>query len=256
MKKQQFSAQELYCIAYLAKKKKMYGIPAAFGNDRRAEMQDTIDDLLKQQIAEMDIDGKIRLNEAYKHTADIISDCDKCITVNTQNEDGTSNNYIFWRCSSDYFMAEVLDYHYVISQIGAEFISSIFDGLAFTFQNEEQGRQCVLPQLILTKAKRLCMDGRQDDAVRLLRQNGASEEIALVITQGLCEKARYVATLLMEIQDGVCQKKSEAFLGAKGITLSLKQTVEDYRTCCAFNEVPRDDANKAIREAVGAFLCE
>lgn len=256
MKKQQFSAQELYCIAYLAGKKKMYGISIVFGDKRNKKIQDVIDDLVKQQIAEMDIDGKARLNEAYKPIADIISGCDKCITINVQHESGAANDYVFWRCSSDYFMAEVLDHRYVISQISAEFISSIFDGLTLTSQNEGQTRQCIVPQLVLAKAKRLCISGQQDDAVRLLRQNGASEETAEVITKWLCERAHYVGILLMEIQNSVCQKRGNVFLSANGMSLALSQSVENYRTCITFNEIARDDVNKTIRQAADAFLYE
>ena len=57
MKQSSFTATELYGMAYLMKKQKMYGIPNAMGTDRNIALQTVLDGLVSQGIANMDMDG-------------------------------------------------------------------------------------------------------------------------------------------------------------------------------------------------------
>lgn len=58
-----FTAHQLCCMATLAGKNKLYAIRDPFGSDRAQQMQITMDALLADHIATMDMDGNMALSE-------------------------------------------------------------------------------------------------------------------------------------------------------------------------------------------------
>ena len=117
MKQQLFSAQELYCMAKLSGKKRMFGIPNGFeaipDEYRAAEVEKVCDDLRAKNIAAMDFDGRTTLLADYTELIAIICNCDSCLTVNYQSSIGRSDAVIFWRKGNTYLRADADNGHYV-----------------------------------------------------------------------------------------------------------------------------------------------
>lgn len=253
MRQSSFTAKELYGMAYLAKKQKMYGVPDAMGADRKAELQTVLDGLVSQGIADMDMDGKITLRADYFPTVSYYCDCEKCLTVNVRKEDSTEQSVIFWLHNDGGVMAEVMDDRYVFSAVDMDTVKAMVNGLLCTDSTKELTAPVVIPQLDIVKAKRACLRGNYAEAVRMMRQSGADSRISNAIVSGLQGHAYYLGLLYMDMQTGTCRKKDLSFLYSDGMILSLGQTVANLRTCATFTTITREDMHDTVRSFVNEF---
>lgn len=255
-----FTAQELICMARLRRKRKIYGIPDVFSavpqEYRRTVMQNTYDTLLEKQIAVMDFDRKTTLSETYDTLVDFCCDCGKCLTVNNQRSALTNTSYIFWQWIGTYQMAEVVEDQYVFSQVDASAIKAFLADVRYHSQDTGTFLDAVIPQIALTRAKRACKSGNDEDAIRILRQNGAEERLARVITDGLHESACYIDLMYMDNRKGVCQKTEKTYLSSRGAAFSLGETVVNLRSCVRFTETDGGVVQSEISDLVNAFLEE
>ena len=153
MKQASFTAKELFGMAYLAKKEKMYGVPDVLGAERNVALQTVIDELVSQKIADINIDGQIALRPEYFTTVNTYCDCERCMTVNARTENGTEHSYIFWLKDAEYAMAEVVDDRYVFTSTDTDLINALIDQLLCSTQAKELTPVVVIPQLELVKAK-------------------------------------------------------------------------------------------------------
>ena len=254
----QFSAQELYCMAELCRKKALYGIPNGFETFPEEEIPkvkiEVLDKLLAKQIVQMDLDGKTVLaDSAYQELIDAICDCDACLTVNYQLSAERSEDVIFWRAANGYLRADVTDGYYVFLSEDASGISAYFRTLTMKGRMPFEAKACTVPHIALAKAKRDFADGKENDAVRILMQNGA-ETIAETIIAGLKEEADYLGLLLMVNRPNEKAPQQAAFLGAKEVLVSLSDTVQNYRNCTRFSACGENDVSAKKRVFLEQFL--
>lgn len=251
-----FTARELFCMAYLTQKKKMYGIPDQMGTDRQAMMQSVIDSLIDKQIAVMDMDGHVSLADEYCELISFVSDCRKCLTINIQKEDQTTQSVILWKYNGRYLMAEAIGERYVMSAVDQSMIRAMTPSVIPKREYSDQTAEAVIPRIELVKAKRFCQSGKQEDAIRVLRQNGADERLASAIAEGLSERAYYLGILYMDVKQDECAKMESAFLSNQDVLLQLSQTIVNFRTCAVFSEVTSESMQNAIAQTIENFLNE
>ena len=254
MKQSAFTAQELFCMAYLMRKPKMFGIPNVMGKEPEKTLQSVIDNLITQQIAAMDMDGRVSLCEEYRALVDAISDCKKCLTINVQRENRNTQNMIFWLYNGQGMMAEVIGERYIFSAADEVMVRALVDGVLDSNACNKQVADTVIPHIQMVKAKRHCQNGELEAAIRLLRQNGADDEIACVLVDGLLEKANYLGALLMDMRSGECVKTKKAYLSSGGVLLTLNETVINLRSCIAFSGITTDDMRCEMKALVDSFL--
>lgn len=254
MKQASFTAKELFGMAYIMKKKKMYGIPDAMEKEHNAALQVVLDGLVSQNIADMNMDGQITLHPEYFATVDTYCDCQKCLTVNARTENKTEHSFIFWLKDSECIMAEVIDDHYVFSQTDSDMVRAIIDRLLYTGEIHVSATEMVIPQLELVKAKRACVKGDYAEMTRVVRQCGATQDVSNAIVAGLQGNAYYVGLVYMDIQTGICQRQDLSYICNDGVLLSLGQTVANLRTSVTFTPVKCEDMHNAAKVLVNIFL--
>ena len=114
--------------------------------------------------------------------------------------------------------------------------------------------ETVIPQIALTKAKRYAIKEKTEEALRILKQNGADNRTAAVLYDGLREKAQYLGLLLMDMSSGTCEKTEKAWLNGRGVIYSMGKTVVNLRNCTVFTEVEREAVSQDIEKLAAAFF--
>lgn len=235
MMKKSFTAQELFCMAYLKKKKYMFGIPNVLANfpkeERATQIQTVINSLTDEDIAIMDFDGKIAINPCYEEVLSFLCDCDKCFAVDIQKEHKLLESLLFWRFQDDYMMAEKVENQYFLSKTSPDVITGLLGEMWNCNTFSKMQDEVTIPQLALSKAMRHCSQANPEDAFRVLRQNGADEKVAGVLIDGLEEKADYLRILLIDNTKEDCQRTERAFLASRGAAFELGRAVVNMRTC-------------------------
>lgn len=258
MKRMRFTAQELYVLAATAGKGKMYGIPDGFAwvpdEELQTARQQVSDALLEEEILEIDFDGKIGVSEDYLELTSVYCDCQKCLTVNRQGSDGRSEDLIFWHKDGNIYRAEIDEDWYAIGKVSPFEAEAAVVAENWPKRVSQPSLEVVIPQIALTKAKRYAMSGNTEETLRILLQNGADDRTAVVLCDGLQERAQYVGLLLMDMRSGNCEKTERAFLSSRGINFVMGTTVVNFRTCTTFTECEGAEAQRQIKELVSAFL--
>jgi len=254
MKQSSFTAQELFAMAFLMNKQKMYGIPDVMGQARTVALQEALDGLVAQGVADMNIDGQIHLREDYHRLVDSYCDCNRCLTVNVRKQTGAEESVIFWLYDSSYFMAEVMDEHYVFSRADAETVSALITQALYKEHTEKSDWELVIPQTELLKARRACIRGKLEEATQILRQNGAGVNVASFVIQGLQKNAYYFGVVSMLIENSACEKKDLTYLVNDNSALRLDQTVANLRTCAKFSSVSSEEMQHTVKTLVDEFM--
>lgn len=254
MKQSSFTAKELFGMAYLMKKQKMYGIPDAMGTERNAVLQAVLDGLVSQGIANMDIDGHITILPEYMTTVNSICDCQKCLTINVRKSDAEEQSFIFWAIDGVWVMSEVVEDRYVFSQTDADMIRAIAVGLLNVGEVRELNSQAIVPQLDIVKAKRACAKGDHIEANRIIRQCGVDPTTSNVITAGLCGHTYYLGLVYMDMRSGNCEKQDMSFICNDRVLFALDQTVANLRTCATFTSISCDDLCNRVDSLLSSFL--
>lgn len=254
MKQSSFTAKELFGMAYLAKKEKMYGVPDVLGAERNVALQTVIDELVSKKIADINIDGQIALRPEYFTTVNTYCDCERCMTVNARTENGTEHSYIFWLKDTEYVLAEVIDNQYVFTSTDPDMIKALISRLLCSYQAKELTPMVVIPQLEIVKAKRACVKGDYAETTRIIRQCGASPDVSNAIVDGLQGNAYYLGLVYMDMQTGECQKQDLSYVCNDGVLLTLGQTVANLRTCATFTPINCEDMHDAVKALMHRFL--
>lgn len=258
MNRMKFTAQELYVLAMAVGKEKMYGIPDGFAlipdEERPAVRQQVSDALQDEGVLVMDFDGKVSVCPEYTELISVYCDCRKCLTVNRQRADGTAEDKIFWQYNGKLYCAEALEDDYVFRAVSEAEVKADLLQEKWLSVGASQHVESVIPQIALTKAKRHAMKNMDEDALRLLKQNGADGRTASVIYDGLQEKAQYLGLLLMEPSSDGCKKTEKAWLSSRGVLFAMGKTVVNYRTSVAFTEADAESVSVGIEELAAEFF--
>lgn len=254
----QFTSQELFCIAQVAHKKTLYGIPDGFEmlpEDERPLVQaEVLDNLLSKQIITMNADGKAAIsNTSYQELITTICDCEACLTVNYQFGHDREEDVVFWKTEAGLLKADVIDGHFVFISEDALGLKNYLSTIAIKSGVFNSDESVTIPQIALAKAKRAMLDGKKDDARRILLQNGAGN-FADVILSGLEENADFLSLLIMINRPEEKSPQQAAFMGTAGILLALSDTVLNYRNCTTFSSCSENDVANQIQSFLDIFL--
>lgn len=254
----QFTSQELFCMAKIAHKKAMYGVPDGFEmlseDEKPLAQAGVLDGLLAKQIVEMDMDGKTVLSDpSNQDMLAAICDCEACLTVNYQFGHDRAEDVVFWKTESGLLRADVIDGHFVFVSEDALGLKNYLSTISLSSGAFKGKKSVTIPQIALARAKRAVIDGKKDDAERALMQNGAGD-LADVILSGLEEKADYLGLLLMVNKPDEKAPQQAAFTGAEGILLSLSDAVLAYRNCTAFTTCSEIDVTDQVHSYLEQFL--
>lgn len=234
----ELSAVELYCMAHLNRKRKLCGIVDVFVDVERPRVMDAVReitaDFVARGVAEMDMDGNISLRTEYSTLLEWICDCDSFLTVTYCEPDGRMGRRIFWVVGCRLLMAQTTGGKYVITETDADAaaacIKSHFPSTGFA----GGGMETVLPAISLKTAAGYCKSGNQHDGFRVLRQNGADEQNAHMILQGLSAKANWLAIRRVNNRKGAESVQKKVCFWTEDRLYSLERRVVGLRTCVAF----------------------
>lgn len=250
-----FTAQELYCMAYLRGKHKMYGIPNVMAANREKQIQEAISSLLAQQLATMDVDGNTSINEDYHTLVDHYCDCQKCLAVTLQRENH-KQSLIFWKYDDQYMMAEVVGVRYVFSSVDETMVRDLLNGVLYCQDICCNIPEAIVPQIQLKKARRLCCNENIDEAIRLLRQNGVGEDMAGLIVDVLQEQAYCLGLIYMDMQSSPPSKTEKMFLAGNNILLSVGTTEVNLRSCAIFQSISLPKMRADLSQIISSFIEE
>ena len=257
MKRMRFNAQELYVLANISGKESMYGIPDGFERIPDEEVpsvrETIIGKLLDEGIITMDFDGNLTVAEDYRKLVSVYCDCQKCMTVNRSGDDGAAEDLIFWRFNGKTYRAEVLDDDLAFSLTADLEPETVLMQDEWRETPEREPSETIIPQIALSNAKRSAAEGKKDEALRVLRQNGADERTAAVLYDGLQGNAHYLGVLIMDLSTGGFEKTEKAWLSGRDMILALSTTVVNFRTCTVFTGIARETLLHGLKELASSF---
>lgn len=256
MKQNSFTPQEMVCMALLAGKEHVVGLPDVFAGLSEETMavmlQDTVDKLLENGTAVMDFDGAVSLQSEYEDLVQFCSGCDSCMTINHQKPDQPFQTRILWRLGNTYRMAEAVGGKYILSQPDEACISSYiaWEGTSSHF---EEASPASVPLVFLEKAKRYLAEGSEEEVSRIFRQNAVDEATACVIGDGLGARGELLELRLMERENGQWTQREMTCLSSRGIVLEIGRSVENFRSCMTFTAKDGQEIRKELEKLICAF---
>ena len=255
MKQYLFTANELYCIAYISGKTKVYGIAYDIGSDIEASIHKITDTLVTKDVLTINVDGGILVADDYRDIVNFVSDCQNCITINAQKKNGESQSIIIWKYNDQYLMAEFNTDYYLMVSIDEYIVKSILQSFLPTNQCEVHADDVIIPLKELTKVKRLGNSKASADIDLMLKQNGvADDKISKLIADGLLERADYIGILHMDMNVGECQKEEAAYLSDGNVILEINRTIVNFRTSLCFSCKTAMQVGATIESMVDAFI--
>ena len=240
-------------MAILANQEKLYGIPDVFGKDREMQVQNAMDSLLENQIASMDMDGNIMMAESYHALMDLVCSCEECITIHYQNQ-GQRQGYLLWKKVGRILLAEAIGGKFLFSWPDRTVVQSVFDALLVDRTYVERGRSVVIPRIVLQKVQRMCLEAQTEEALRVLRQNGAPVAIAWAIAEEYLGKVCSYKLVYMQPGRRDAETVQLACIASAELCLRVSQTVQNLRTCMAFGETDPAGVNQDVQNIARAFL--
>lgn len=258
MTKTCFTAQELFSMAHVSKKQKMYGVPDAFAQrdatKRERAMRQVCDNLVNDSVMDVDFEGNYCLHPANADLVQFICEPDMCLSIELQRVHNPGTRYIFWRKRNQTLWAEVENNRFRFFRDNPEWVLESCRGV---LQGTDIIEKTVIPRIALQKASRFCKANIPDDAIRILRQNSASEKLATVIVDYLCNEGAFIGATLLCLHDSQPQKRRIAFLSGRNIVLSIGETITNLRTCSVFTGVTTEHAEGALESMLLSFMnCE
>lgn len=258
MKRMRFTAQELYVMAAIAGKDKMFGIPDGFSGISEEELpairQQVFDSLLDEGVIRMNFEGRYSVSEQYSAMIMIYCDCTKCLTINRQSADGDTENMIYWQYNGDFFAAEVDGNYYFLRKSSPAEVGQLSVYGFGSYTMDIQNGETIVPQIALKKAKRSIEEKDIENATRILKQNGADERVAAIVLDGLQEKAHYLRLLFIDTIDAGGKEIEKSWLSSRRVIISLRQAVVNYRSCVCFSEVTKKTVEQDVHGILENFL--
>lgn len=261
MNKQKFTAIEIYCMAYLSGAEKMYGVYNYIDEELseekgRALFIEGLNDLYEQGVVEMSMDGLYSLNPSYEELVDMICECDKCLTLVRQQRNEDAAVYVFWRKNQSVFRADVTGENFVIARSDSEDVRMRCQPDVHPNINKKISGTTVLSQLSISQAQTAVERKKPDQAVRILRSNGAEKYMAEVLTEALEKNADYYRMVLMVNQDNTTTETAANKLICSGEAFTMENTRLGSRSAIAYIPVSEAEKNREIMSMIEEFLAD
>lgn len=252
-----FTAPQLLCMAVLAGKKVLYGIPDVLSGVPDEELNTVIqyglNELVELNIATMDFSGEMKLRADYIELIEMLTECDACLTVNNQKNTGESGANIFWKKDHRCLKADCMGEAYYISSISEEeivmFLPKLFADKEYSLLEE-----AVIPNRVVDKVRCLINDDKKEEALHQLIVNGTDKRMAKLILKGMLYQADYISMLLL---DNTGDSTNEVYinrLSDGNCVVEIDSKVINYRTCMVYKSVAGRDVNSRLEENFQRFI--
>ena len=256
METRSFTALELYYLAYLCGKTKMFGLPDIFSaipdEEKQSVLRQTVDALAVKNAVEMDFDGNQTVTSEVREIVNAYCDCEKCFTVNSTAMDGSSDSFIVWNTFGKLYCANISEDLYWISETDEGTIRLLTLKGQFHETIVRSIPNSTILNTALQKAKRFAMSGNPEEALRILLQNGASETAAPLILNSLLETNNYYCIALFTSEADTAFEK--AWIGNADTILELREESVNFRPCTMFSEVSLYNVREEINGMIEKFF--
>ena len=261
MKQKTFTALEIYCMAFLAGKEKMYGIADAFSlippTQREETLQRETDLLLDKGCLEMDFDGALALSPDGAFVVEAVTSCESCLIVCRNSPKEGSLTSIFWRGGETFLRADLRKDLYCFSECTAESVREALPVWRLKPAEEEaESVEAEISQSVLGKAKRYLAEGNRQEALRLLQQNGIGRRPAGLLADALEEKLRYLGLTVVSPRGEKPGKFNAAWLAGEDRLLSLKASERNGQPGTRFESITEDRLGQETEAMLRHFLPE
>jgi len=224
---------ELNCLAILGGRNGLTGIPDVFSglSEEEADIRfrETVDGLLEKKYLQMDMEGAVRIGADGMELLRFCCHADRCLMLEREAPEEVGSLWVFWRLGEQCLMAEVQGENYVFSTCDPALVRAFASWNAAS-AGELSAETQTIPMLFLKKAARAHLAGRPEEANRILRQNGADDQLTKLLMTGWDGKG-YSLRLRLSDDQGAVEK---LFVSDSCCSGEAYGTVENYRNCLAF----------------------
>lgn len=250
------SAIELDVLTRMCGKRRICAIPDEYGElsteERPAVKASAINSICEKKLLLIDFDGHISPSEDAKKIADFVSDSDSVIIIKQCGVLQGSEGIAIWEKNGEFLQADQIEDRFFLSQIAKDDLSQLWNTLssAIPRASVESERQVEIPRLAMRKARRLCCERRETEALELLRENGVLQDTATLLILGLSSQAKALfVTALSEAQP--TQKLSLLFDEKK--ILAIEETESFSRRFITVSEISSKTAADQLQEIISLF---
>ena len=248
------SAIELDVLARLCGKKRIQAIPDEFGElsaeEKSMAKAKTVDSLFEKALLRIDFDGKTYPGEDAQRIAEFISESENVVIIRQHGlVDGTEGLAI-WQRKGQLLRAEQVGENFVLTDFPNADFTEMRDYLISRLPSVSVVNDALveIPRLTMRRARRWCFEGKESEAMQLLRETGAPEDIVILLILGFLRKAKALfITCLYEEK----QPLSLLFDDQKMITIFENQEID--RGCFAVSEISSVDAAHQVTQLAAAF---
>lgn len=184
------SAIEADVLARLCDKKKIFVIPDEFGElsaeEKKKAKACAIDSLNEKNLLVIDFDGNTFPTEDARRIAEFISECENTVVIKQEGILPSSEGLAVWQRSGKLLKAEQIGERFVFSELSKEALTEIWDSLISSLPTTSavNGAFVEIPRLTMRKSRRWCFEEKNAEAIDLLRECGAPEDIATLLILG------------------------------------------------------------------------
>ncbi len=247
-----FSAAELCALAAFGDSDTVFGVPLQSLTEE--EWMTVLNTLILKNVIIEGEDGNLSFDESIRGLVQAISMCEKCLIASVSRE-SVSDKTIWWYRQGEYWSAKIHDMQYEITGPDTAFNTPAWSNLIYTAPCETPDLTVTVPQIALARAGRCLDKGEAEHALRILRQNGVPVELASVIMDGLRDHAVLIELECIDGRRVGTVSESFCVLNSRGINLSMKDQVQDLRSCIVFSTISTEDVQTVFR-AFSQGFCE
>lgn len=234
----------------------MFGIPDIYScipnEDKSSAFQMALDSLEEKGAISLDFDGKMTILPKYKEYADVICDCDVCIAVNRHDKNGVDSSIVFWSNNGSIYRADIVGELYCITMASSDDVRISVESNSIKSSVESASSSVSIINATLQKVKRLALEGRMDDAMRELLQNGCNEHGALVILDSLTNQSDYFClSLITPEEESIIER---AWIGSRDTIFELSADTVGFRPSTTFSASSSAAVCRYSKETLDRFL--
>lgn len=258
MKQTGFSAQELYCMAQVCKKRHMFGIYDGFESVPEEEVAaakaTVMDSLLDKGVLTINLDGATYLDDDYNRIISFVCDADKCITVSYQNV--PSDRYedvIFWKTGEAFLKATAYTDQYVFSEANKKEFDDYLTSLFSWEPTSEKTETIIIPKIVLINAKKTAVEKDGSYARTYLLRHGAGDSADLLLP-GLLGTADFLGIQFVDnTAEGNNTRIEMSWLFSGNTIFELSNEIVNYHSCLKMKPCDSDSINNEINRLLLNF---
>ena len=232
MTEYRLTAEELLYLAAAAGAETFYGVPDMLSGltdqELKLKVVEIEESLGKKGHLEEDFDGNKNVVQKLLNLIESCGNCEKFLSFEHERVGEMQHSCLyFWKDGASYKM-DCEKEEYVLSEIGnAQIREEIKGAMTIREMGEKDSEEFLLSNEALEKAGTLIRGGSVEKGEELLREAGATEWMAHMISGGILTQADFFALLFMDMSGGEESSYSIQCLQGEKIVLMEYEMVED-----------------------------